>query len=101
MNGRKARALRAEGDREVRYLRVLAASPLPIDEKVRLWESAQYMAARLRGEPARPPDHWTPEQIAAWAAVLADPVACSAALNWALEGWWKLNADADALEDAV
>ncbi len=79
MNSRKARALRAEADREVRYLRVLAASPLPIDEKVRLMESAQYMAARLRGEPARPPDHWTPEQIAAWAAVLADPVACSAA----------------------
>jgi hypothetical protein len=97
MNGRKARALR-EADRELRYLRVLAASPLPIDEKVRLWESAEYMAARLRGEPARPPDHWTPEQIAAWAAVLADPVACSAALNWALEGWQKLSAKADALD---
>ena len=94
MNGRRARAARAERDaaeRELRYLRVLAASPLPLDEKVRLWESAEYMAARLRGEPARPPDHWSPEQIAEWAAVL----------NWAVEGWWKLNADADALEDAV
>src|SRR5260221_745037 len=100
MNGRKARALR-EADRELRYLRVLAASPLPIDEKVRLWESAQYMAARLRGEPARPPPHWPPEQIAAWAAVLADPHARSAALNWALQGWRKLNAHADALGDAV
>jgi hypothetical protein len=100
MNGRKARAAR-EAARELRYLRVLAASPLPLDEKVRLWESAEYMAARLRGDPTRPPAHWPPEQIAAWAAVLADPVACSAALNWALEGWWKLNTDADALEDAV
>jgi hypothetical protein len=97
MNGRRARALR-EADRELRYLRVLAASPLPIDEKVRLWESAQYMAARLRGEPARPPPYWPPEQIAAWAAVLADRDARSAALNWALEGWQKLNAKADALD---
>lgn len=96
MNGRKARAAR-EAARELRYLRVLAASPLPHDEKVRLWESAQYMAARLRSEPARPPDHWPPDQISAWAAVLADPVARSAALNWALEGWRRLNAEADAL----
>jgi len=57
MNGRRARATR-EAARELRYLRVLAAHPLPLDEKVRLWEDAQYMAARLRGEPARPPDHW-------------------------------------------
>ncbi len=96
MNGRRARALR-EGNRELRYLRVLAASPLPLDEKVRLMESAEYMVAPLRDEPARPPPHWPPEQIAAWAAVLADPGARSAALNWALEGWRRLNAEADAL----
>ncbi len=60
-----------------------------------------HAVTRLYGKPTRPPATWTREQIAAWAAVLADPVACSAALNWALEGWWKLDADADALEDAV
>jgi len=96
MNGKKARALR-EADRELRYLRVLAASPLPIDEKVRLMESAQYMVARLRDEPARPPPHWPPEQIAAWAAIMADPHARSAVLNWAVEGWRRLNAEADKL----
>ncbi len=96
MSERQARAQR----REELYRRVLDASPLPLKEKRRLMLSAQYMVARLKGEPARPPDHWPPEQIAAWAAIMADPHARSAALNWAIEGWRQLNAAADALDAA-
>lgn len=86
-------------DREQRYQRVFDASPLPAEEQARLREDAAYMLARLRGEVARPPAHWPPEQVAAFAALLADPKARSALLNELLRGFQRLNARADTLPD--
>jgi hypothetical protein len=85
--------------RRAKYRRVLAASSLPEEDKARLMQTAQYMADRLRNIPARPPAHWTAEQIAAFAAVLADPQARAAAISWALEGLRELDAEAAALPD--
>lgn len=86
-------------DRGRRYRRVFDANPLPADEKARLREDAAYMMARLRGEAAHPPKHWGAEQVAAFAAILADPAARAALLNEALRGLQRLNAKADALPD--
>ncbi|HEX8731561.1 MAG TPA: hypothetical protein VF725_05815 [Ktedonobacterales bacterium] len=59
---------------------------------------ARYMAACLAGEPAEPPNHWTAEQRAAWAAVLADDGARAAALAWAMVGWVKLERETAVLD---
>lgn len=83
--------------RRAKYRRVLAVSPLPKEEKAQLMQTAQYMADRLYDIPARPPHHWTAEQIAAFAAVLADPEARAAAIAWAMDGLRKLDAEAAAL----
>ena len=101
MNGRKAKELRQRWEQQrAKYRRVLDANPLPAEEKARMQQTAEYMIARaIFDEPARPPDWWTPEQIAAFAAVLASDEARSALLNDAIRGWQLLNAEANALPD--
>lgn len=79
--------------------RALDASPLPAEEQARLREDAAYLLARLRGEAARPPAHWPAEQVAAFAALLADPNARSALLNELLAGFQRLHARVDTLPD--
>jgi hypothetical protein len=51
-----------------------------------LWDMAQYVAARIKGETAQPPHWWTPEQVAQFEAIIADPVECAGMLAWALRG---------------
>jgi hypothetical protein len=47
---------------------------------------ARYMLARFRGEEARPPKFWTPEQVASLEEAFADPEMRRQFVAWALEG---------------
>lgn len=78
--------------RRAKYRRILDASPLPEQDKARLMQTAQYIADRLRNILARPPEHWTAEQMAAFATMLADPEARAEAIAWAHEGLRILDA---------
>lgn len=74
------------------------ANPLPLAEKLRLLQDAEYMADRLVGIASRPPAHWSPEQIAGFAAILADPDARADLWMRILHGQARLDAAADALD---
>jgi hypothetical protein len=75
------------------------ASPLLLDEKLRLLADATYMVARLLGEATPPPQHWSAEQIAAFAGILEDAEARAALWAQFGEGQRRLDAAADAMDD--
>jgi hypothetical protein len=82
-----------------RMRRVLERHPLPADEKARLMADAEYTVACLYGLPARPPRHWSQDQIAAFAAIMADPSGREAVLAWVVSGRIRLVQAAMADDD--
>jgi hypothetical protein len=67
-----------------------------IDEHTRrdeLWDMAQYVAARIRGEAVQPPRWWTPEQVAQFEAIITDPAERAGIVAWTLSGLNSVDAE--------
>jgi hypothetical protein len=82
-----------------RYLDALASSPLPEGMKAHGMLDAEYMVARMSGEDAIPPLHWSPDRVAGFERVIASEDGRNAILAMALRGWERLHAKANALPD--